>query len=76
MPQLYNQKTGALIADITADQLQFLVDQLEEEGTTDRDYYIDENTLSVFRDAGGDPALIELLAAAMGDAGEIDIEWK
>ena len=76
MPQLYNQKTGELIADITDDQLQFLVDQLEEEGTTDRDYYIDQNTLSVFRDEGADPALIELLAAAMGDAGEIDIEWK
>lgn len=76
MPQLYNQKTGELIADITDAQLQFLVDQLEEEGTTDRDYFIDENTLSVFRDAGGDPALIDLLARAMGEAGEIDIEWK
>lgn len=76
MPKLYNQTTGAEIGDITDDQLQFLIDQLEEEGTTDRDYFVNADTLAMFQDAGGDASLIALLRDAMGDAGEIDIEWR
>lgn len=76
MPKLYNQKSGDLIGDITDAQLQFLVDQLEEEDTTDRDYYIDGNTIDMLRDAGADAGLIEMLETAMGEAGELDIEWK
>lgn len=76
MPQLYDQKSGALIGEITDAQLQFLVDQLEEEGTTDRDYYIDGNTLAMLRDAGGDAELIAMLEGALGEAGELDVEWK
>lgn len=76
MPKLFNQKSGDLIGDITDAQLQFLVDQLEEEDTTDRDYYIDGNTIDMLRDAGADSGLIEMLETAMGEAGELDIEWK
>ena len=76
MPKLYNQTTGDLIGEISDSQLQFLVDQLEEEGTEDRDYFINSDTLTMFQDAGADPELIKLLADAMGDDGEIDIEWR
>jgi processive 1,2-diacylglycerol beta-glucosyltransferase len=76
MPKLYDQNTGAVIGDITEAHLQFLVDQLEEEGTQDRDYYINRDTLALFRDKGADPALVEMLDKAMGDGDDVDIEWR
>jgi len=75
MPKLYNQKTGDLIGEISDGQLQFLVDQLEEEDTTDKDYYINADTLALFREKDGDAALIKMIEDAMED-GEIDIEWR
>lgn len=76
MPKLYNQKTGDLIGEISDAQLTFLVDQLEEEDTQDQDYFINADTLTMFQDAGADPTLIKMLADAMGEDGEIDIEWR
>jgi hypothetical protein len=45
MVRLYQSESGDLIGTITAAQLQYLVDQLEEESLEDRDYYIDRATL-------------------------------
>jgi hypothetical protein len=36
------------IGIITEDQVQFLIDNLEEEGVEDQDYYIDSDSLSFF----------------------------
>ena len=76
MPKLYNQTTNELISEITDTQLQFLIDQLEEEDSKDKDYYINGDTLNMMREADGDPELIALLEKAMGEAGEVDILWK
>ena len=43
MIHLKNKETGAPLGDITEEQLQFLVDQLEEESETDADYYINQS---------------------------------
>ena len=45
MAQLYDAESGELIGTITAEELQFLFEQLEEEGVEDQDYYIDRTTL-------------------------------
>ncbi len=76
MAKLHNQKTGELISEINDAQLQFLIAQLEEEDSTDKDYYINRDTLAMMRAADGDPALMKLLEDAMGASGEVDIVWK
>jgi processive 1,2-diacylglycerol beta-glucosyltransferase len=76
MIRLHDQDNGAAIGDITERQLQFLVEQLEEESTTDRDYYVDAHTLDMFRDAGADPDLVELLERALGQREGITIRWS
>ena len=80
MPRLYNQATGATLGELTDAQLQFLVDNLEEEDTKDRDYYIDQATLDMLRERGGDSALLDLLEGALNDAGSdadgVDIAWE
>lgn len=72
---LYIPGDGTRIGNITAEQLQFLVDHLEEEGTTDQDYAINEMTLAYLEGEGADPAVIEMLRKALGAQEEITIAW-
>lgn len=77
MTRLYNKDTGALIGPITAEQLRDLIDLLTEESATDRDYYVDRDTLDYLEDRECDPELLRLLRAHVPAEGEgIDIEWR
>jgi hypothetical protein len=75
MARLYDVQSGDLIGTISAVQLQFLIDQLEEEDSEDRDYYVDANTLDWFEEHGADPALMTLLRRALGARQGMDIRW-
>jgi hypothetical protein len=76
MIALRDKDTGADIATIDDEQLQFLVDQLEEEFDEDRDYYVNQTTLDVLEQNRADPELIALLRRAIGDREGIEIEWS
>jgi processive 1,2-diacylglycerol beta-glucosyltransferase len=73
--RLTEAESGALIGDITAHQLEFLVDELEEESDNDRDYYIDAATIDVLADAGADAELVDLLRKAVGSREGVEIAW-
>ena len=80
MVNLINKKTGEPLGTITEDQLQFLVDQLEEEykddHRQDRDYSITSILLDYFVERQADPELILLLREALGEHDEVIIEWS
>ena len=76
MIQLHDKDTGAWIGTISEDNLQFLVDQLEEESGDDQDYYINEATLDVFKEAGADKALVSLLRGALNGRTEMEVRWS
>lgn len=76
MIELFDNDTGAPLGTITEAQLQFLVDQMEEESTEDTDYYVSRDTLDVFQESGADPALLALLRAALGDREDMEIRWE
>ena len=76
MIKLYDLQTKTLIGEISEAQLSFLADQLEEESLEDQDYYLNQATLDMFEQAGGDAGLIALLRQAMGDREEMDISWE
>jgi processive 1,2-diacylglycerol beta-glucosyltransferase len=76
MINLYNKTTGALLGSLTEDQLQFLIDQLEEESVEDKDYAITAMTLAYFEEQGVDPGLEELLHQALGESDEVIIQWS
>lgn len=75
MVQLYDNQSGNLIGTISAAQLRYLIDQLEEEDSEDQDYYIDRATLDWFDEHGVDPALFTLLREALGDRDGMEIRW-
>ena len=75
MVQLHDNQTGAVLGTITEDQLQFLIEQLEEESRQDQDYYIDPATIAMFEDAGADAGLLTLLRQALGAREDMEIRW-
>ncbi len=76
MPKLIRLDTGAEIGEISDAQLQFLVDQLEEENDDDKDYFIDRDTIELLSDNGGDPELLAMLEKAIGRDEEMTIAWE
>ena len=76
MIRLRDKDSGSEIGTITDDELQFLVDQLEEEYDEDRDYYIAAPLIDVLEQNGADADLIKLLRASVGDRDGIEIEWS
>lgn len=76
MVQLHDKDTGTWIGTITEDNLQYLIDQLEEESREDKDYYINETTLDIFEERGADKALITLLRGALNGRTEMEIRWS
>lgn len=75
MYKLYDAGSNDLVGTLTAQQLYFLVDHLEEESAEDRDYYINRDTLDLFESAGADAELMAMLRTAMGQRDNIDIRW-
>lgn len=76
MAKLYNKDSGALIGEITASQLQFLIDELEEEDSGDRDYYLNSDQIDIFEENGADAQLVKLLRTALGDKDDMEIRWE
>jgi len=75
MIQLRDKETGTPIGSISESQLQFLIDQLEEESEKDQDYFINAATLDMFEKRGVDVGLLEMLRDALGERGGMEIEW-
>ena len=76
MPTLKVLGTDRVIGEISAAQLQVLIDHLEEEHEHDKDYYLDADTLDMLAERGCDQQLLELLRGALGDAEDLDIVWS
>jgi hypothetical protein len=68
--------SGATLGSISEADLQVLVDQFEEESSTDRDYFIDEQTVQLLEGAGASPDACALLRKAVGSSDGIDIVWS
>jgi len=75
MIELRDKQDGKVIGSVTEQQLQFLVDQLEEESRDDRDYYLNRDTLDMFAEQGIDDQLLSLLRKALADREEMEISW-
>ena len=76
MIYLHEKSTDDLLGTINDTQLQFLLDQLEEEGMADQDYAVTPLLLDMFESEGADPELVALLRNGLGDREEIEILWR
>jgi hypothetical protein len=75
MIELRDKADGRVVGSITDEQLQFMMNQLEEESAADTDYYINQTTLEMFVERGIDLQLLAILRNARGDREDMEIEW-
>jgi hypothetical protein len=75
MIQLFDKQTNRVLGEISEGELVFLIDQLEEEGIHDRDYFIDAAVVNFLARQGGSPKLIAMLRSGLGASAGIDIRW-
>ena len=76
MYQLMDIEHDNEIGIVTEDQVQFLIDNLEEEGLEDQDYYIDSDALSFLAENGCDEELLTMLTEALEGRINIDVRYE
>jgi len=76
MIRLHEKETGVFVGTITDAQLQYLMDQLEEESANDTDDYMDHATLDLFEEVGAEADVLALLRQALGTREGMDIVWS
>jgi hypothetical protein len=77
MIKLRDKETGKSLGEITAAELQILIDAFEEEGRDDQDYYIDASTPDYLEsNFEGSANLVAMLKAALDGRDGMDVEWS
>ncbi|HEX9972173.1 MAG TPA: galactosyldiacylglycerol synthase [bacterium] len=76
MVKLFDKETGHTVVEITESQLQFLMENLEEESSMDNDYYFNEVTINMLKEKGADEKLITILEKAISNKGEAELRWE
>lgn len=74
--QLFEKDVGNPVFTVTDEQFDLIVASLEEESTTDTDYYIDGATIEMLGDDGADDALVGVLRSLLGDRDGIEVSWR
>lgn len=75
MPTLHDRATGAVIARLSPDQLQTLIDSFAGGASEDGDYTLSPATLQLLQEQGADDALITLLRNALGTSEGLEFQW-
>jgi processive 1,2-diacylglycerol beta-glucosyltransferase len=76
MITLTEKGTNKPLGQISEEQLQYLIDNLEEEWLEDKDYAVTPLLLQYFEEKGADPELVALLRNALAGRNEIEIVWN
>lgn len=75
MPTLHDRATGAVIARLSPEQLQILVDSVAGNAGEDGELTLSPATLQHLEDQGADAALITLLREALGSREGLEFNW-
>ncbi|HTD28673.1 MAG TPA: hypothetical protein VK660_04730 [Xanthomonadaceae bacterium] len=73
---LFDKQTDRKLGEISEGELQFLIDELEEEDRHDRDYFIDATTVDYLVGRKATAHLIALLRSAIRGTRGADIRWE
>jgi hypothetical protein len=76
MPTLYLKDSNQPLAEISDADLAHMVDVMEEESSTDTDYFIDLNTVDLLRSAGASEQVTSALESAIAGSEGIDVVWR
>ena len=74
MIKLYDT-SNTHVGELSEQELQFLIDNMEEESTTDQDYYLDEATVDYLEARGADLGFTIRLRQLLAGREGITIRW-
>ena len=74
--RLIDTLDGRELGRIEQAQLDFLIDAFEEESSTDRDYYLDRESIDFLAEQGADAALLAVLREALGSREDLEFRWE
>ena len=74
--RLIDKESGANLGEVSHEDIQLLIDQLEEEHSRDRDYFIDAATIDILEHAGASPGLLALLCDIVGTSEGVEVRWE
>ncbi|CAN7262113.1 hypothetical protein LJR143_001068 [Pseudoxanthomonas sp. LjRoot143] len=73
--RLTEKDTGRTLGTISQEDFQLLVDHMEEESSTDQDYYVEHTAIDALESLGASAGFIALLRSAVGESEGIDVVW-
>jgi processive 1,2-diacylglycerol beta-glucosyltransferase len=76
MIQLSDKENGTPLGTISEADLQFLIDNLEEEWAEDTDYYLNRTTFEMLKNKGAGQSLLDILEPVFNEREDIEIEWS
>jgi len=76
MVKLYDKRARQYLGRISEEELQFLIDNLQEESLTDIDYYINRATFDLLKKKGMSKDLAKLIESAMSENNDIEISYE
>ena len=78
MIELSDKNTNEPLGTIDDGELRFLVNVLEEESETYRDYYVDADTIDMLAADGAPASLITLFRRILGSQADegVEIKWR
>ena len=74
--RLIDVQDGRELGRIEREQLEFIIDSFEEESSTDRDYFLDTESIDFLAERGADAALLAVLRTALGSREELEFRWE
>ena len=77
MIEIFDRASGQSLGTLTTTQIQYLMDQMEEESSEDQDYTVTTMLLDYLsEELAEQQAVIALLRQALGAREEMQIEWR
>jgi hypothetical protein len=73
--RLTEKDTGRTLGTISQEDLQLLIGYMEEESSTDQDYYVEHTAIDALESLGASDAFVTLLRNAVGESEGIDVVW-
>ena len=76
MIDLYDTASDRHAGTISEAELELLVEALEEESSSDIDYFIDAGTIEMLETRGASAHLVALLRTAVGSSQGVELRWQ
>ncbi len=76
MARLFDNDSGALLGEISAEDVDFLIDQLEKKSADDDAYYVNQDTVTLLRAEGASQELLAVLEKAIAGQAEAEVRWE